>query len=107
MFVSAIIIIDTFFVSYYLGVHSRTVEVEDTSIKAVQTEIEKAKDVSKSDAKADVKKESTVSGKGTAKTGEKGALKAYSTATAKDAKSGASHTKHAQSGNKKATKHHD
>jgi hypothetical protein len=36
MFISAILIIDTFFVSYYLGVHSRTVDVEDLSMKPVE-----------------------------------------------------------------------
>jgi hypothetical protein len=36
MFVSAILIIDTFFVSYYLGVHSRTVDVEDPTMKPVE-----------------------------------------------------------------------
>jgi hypothetical protein len=36
MFISAILIVDAFFVSYYLGLHSRTVDVEDLSMKPVE-----------------------------------------------------------------------
>jgi hypothetical protein len=35
VFVTAIVCIDAFFASYYFGLHSRTVDVEDPSIKPI------------------------------------------------------------------------
>lgn len=35
VFVTAIVCIDAFFASYYFGLHSRTVEVEDPSMKPI------------------------------------------------------------------------
>jgi hypothetical protein len=36
MFVSAILCIDSFFASYFVGLHSRTVDVEDPTMKPIQ-----------------------------------------------------------------------
>lgn len=36
MFVSSLIVIDAFLISYYVGLHSRTVNVVDPSMKPVQ-----------------------------------------------------------------------
>lgn len=41
MFVSALLIVDTFLVSYYIGFHSRTVSVVDPNLKPVEKPVSK------------------------------------------------------------------
>lgn len=64
MFVSAIVCIDTFFVSYFLGLHSRSVDVEDPTMKPIQkpapaAKPAPAKEPAKTETKTAPKKAST------------------------------------------------
>lgn len=55
MFISTLVVIDTFFVSYYLGMHSRSVPVIDNSMKPVVPVVVPVKAAPKTPIKKDEK----------------------------------------------------
>ena len=114
IFISSLLVIDTFFACYYMGFHSRTISVIDPSLKPVQPAPAKtvgegiapkaarasrsdaelpylpgsrsAKTPAKATAKATAKTSSKTSVKSTAKTAAKSAAKPTAKATSKSTK---------------------